>query len=173
MTPVEMRHAVLNSVFGDSWKTFIGGSPQELEGTTDDLLDDLNWEFSRYWESPTATERTMYGAKEKIRYEIGDGEFSVSFTSVSFDPLLRAFGPLMVSEEKLREYRNSASIINVKPIADEERVSQFLRGLDDRMDRDPWEISHPRFAFSPLLRAKVRVYWTYWLDGPDDEDSRR
>lgn len=167
---MRITRSLLRAAFGNSWKTFISGSLEELEEMTDVLIDDLNWGFNRYRESPTFAEGTIYGAGKKVRYEFDDQRFLISFTSVSFDPLLRAFGPLMMTEENLEEYRNSVSIINIEPILDKEHVSEFLCELTYRMDDHPWEISHPRFTFSPLLRAKVRVYWMYWLNHPDNKD---
>jgi hypothetical protein len=156
---------LLGILIGRTWRTFVGTSHDELSDAIDDTLTELEWSFDRQVTDPASGERAIFGAEEATRFELADEAWALTVTSVSYDPLLRAFMSLSSSESTKSKYTKTACIIDVRPLssADEPQIRRFVRRLSDELDEDPWSINHPRFAYSPLLRYKVKLLWRYWL----------
>ena len=154
---------LLDVVIGSSWRTFASDSHAAMADRTERILADLEWSYERREVEPTSGERTVFGAKEAVRFEIDD--WTVTFTSVSYDPLLRVLMSVSSSGETKDRYRTTACIVDVRPISADNRseIETLLRQLADELEADPWAIKHPRFSYSPLLRYKVKVLWRYWL----------
>lgn len=156
---------LLSILIGRTWRTFVGTSHDELSDTIDRTLTELEWSFDRQATDPASGEQAIFGAEEATRFELADQEWALTVTSVSYDPLLRAFMALSSSESTKSKYTKTACIIDVRPISREAepQIRQFVQHLFDELNEDPWSINHPRFAYSPLLRYKVKLLWRYWL----------
>ncbi|TYL35957.1 hypothetical protein CV102_25110 [Natronococcus pandeyae] len=156
---------LLGILIGRTWRTFVGTSHDELSDTIDRTLTELGWSFDRQSTDPASGERAIFGAEEATRFELADEEWALTVTAVSYDPLLRAFMSLSSSESTRSKYTETACIIDVRPLSTEDKpqIRQFIRRLSDKLTEDPWSINHPRFAYSPLLRYKVKLLWQYWL----------
>lgn len=160
-----ISRTLLGLLIGRSWRTFVGTSQDDLVDAVDRTLTDLEWSYDRESTDPASGERAIFGADDATRFELADEEWALTITSVSYDPLLRAFMALSSSGSTKSKYTKTACLIDVRPLSpdDEPQIQRLLRRLCDELEDDPWSIDHPRFRYSPLLRYKVKVLWQYWL----------
>ncbi|MFC4540993.1 hypothetical protein ACFO5R_03500 [Halosolutus amylolyticus] len=168
-------HTVLKILIGRTWRTFVGTSHDELVDAVDRTLTDLERSYDREPTDPASGERAIFGARDATRFELADGDWALTITSVSYDPLLRAFLAIGSSGSTKSKYTNTACILDVRPISneDEPQIRTVLQRLSEELDAEPWSIEHPRFAYSPLLRYKVKLLWRYWLSRGETADTSR
>lgn len=155
--------SVLKFTIGSNWRTFAGDSHETMADRTERILSELGWTYERHETEPSSGERTVFGAEDAIRIEI-DG-WGVTYTSITYDPLLRVLLSVSSSGETKERYKKTACIVDVRPITEENRsdIETLLQRLAADLDDEPWAITHPRFSYSPLLRYKVKLLWRYWL----------
>jgi hypothetical protein len=170
----------LSYVIGSKWQTFIGTAYPELCDQSQVILDELGWEYRITDESVSTTEAVMFGSEDATEFNILSPEFTIRTIPVTYDPLQRFVFGNVLSRETRDDYRNKATLVEISPITTETEpaVALFLQKLATATASDPWDIDHPRFHWSPLLRYKVRMLWRYWLNAdtvnettPESEDS--
>lgn len=160
------KRAVLSIGIGEKWQTFAGVSYYDLCEQISSVLDDLRWKYESKVNNPTIGEHIMFGADKSKTYKIPSKEITIELTSVTYDPLQRAFLNVVASSDTKNKYKDSVTIIKIFSVneGNEDSIAEFIQQLVSDLDKDPWKISHPRFKYSPLLNYKVKVLWDYWLN---------
>lgn len=158
------QSGLLRLLVGRKWQNFIGLSYEETQSTIRSVVDDLNWEYTDSEESSSFGDRFMLGGDATTFFEFEEQGFTVECVSASYDPVQRSILGLVVREETKQKYRDSTTIIRISPITSqtEPEIATFLTKLVESIDKEPWEIVHPRFNLSPVLKYKTRVFWEYW-----------
>jgi len=160
------KRAVLSIAIGGKWQTFVGVSYHDLSERISAVLDDLQWKYKSEENDPTIGEQIMFGADKSKTYSIYSEEITIELTSVTYGPLQRSFLNVIASSDTKNKYKNSVAIIKILPAnkGNKDTIAEFIQQLVSDLDKDPWEIPHPRFKYSPLLNYKVKVLWSYWIN---------
>lgn len=158
------RHSLLRLVVGRKWQNFIGLSYTETQSALHDAFAELGWEYSVSESSSSLGERFMLGGDETTTFEFDDHAFTVDCVSATFEPVQRAIFSLTVRDDTKAKYEDATTVIRISPVTSETEpaIATVVATLMESIDKDPWEIVHPRFNLSPVLRYKTRVFWEYW-----------
>lgn len=166
---------VVRLIVGKKWQTFIGIPYDTLCERTDQVLEELQWEYESTSKEPNLGEDIVYGSEETKTYEISNKDVEITYTSVTYDPLQRIFLNVLSRSETREKYEHSTAIIRISPIREETKsdVQVFVQRLASEVETDPWKISHPRFKYSPLLKYKVKTLWKYWMESANENGTER
>ena len=155
---------LLRLVVGQTWQNFIGLSYEETRTAIQSVADDRDWKHIVTEEASSLGERIMLGDDETTTIEFKDHGFTIECISASYDPFQRAILGLAVREETKSKYEDAATVLRISPINSqtEPDIATFVAELMEFIEKDPWEIIHPRFNLSPVLKYKTRLFWEYW-----------
>lgn len=162
------RESLLRLVVGRKWQNFIGLSYADTQSALRDALDDLGWTYTDSESSSSLGERIMLGGSETTTFELEDHEFTIECISATFEPVQRAIFSLAIRDETKSKYEDATTVIRISPVTSETEpaIATVVATLMDSIEKDPWEIVHPRFNLSPVLRYKTRIFWEYWQSTP-------
>lgn len=172
-----MRHRLLTFYIGRHWRTFCGMSREEFLDRATGVLDDLGYEYEIESVDTTGGEKLMLGAGEEAdRISVTEpASFTVEAVTAKSNPVVGYALKFFSTEEMREEMTSGASVVDVRGIDDESRpaVGALLAGVVARSDRPPWKLTHHvGFRLAVLLRLKVKLLWTYWLDVAPEGQTR-
>lgn len=149
---------------GSTWQNFIGMSYEETQSTIQSVADELKWNQTISENSSSLGDRIMLGGGTTTTFEFEEQRFTIDCVSASYDPIQRTILGLVVREETKTKYENATTMIRISPVTSqtEPEIGTFVTRLMESIDKDPWEIVHPRFNLSPVLKYKTRLFWEYW-----------
>lgn len=158
------RQSLLRLFVGSKWQNFIGLSYADTQSALRGVFDELGWEYSVTETTSSLGDRIVLGGGETTTFELENQEFTVDCVSAAFDPVQRAIFGLTVRDETKAKYEDATTVIRISQINSntEPAIATFVAALMESIEKDPWEIVHPRFNLSPVLQYKTRVFWEYW-----------
>lgn len=154
--------------YRSQWRTFISASEDELQEQIEMILSELGWSYRIQEEDLTRGEKVWFGSEETTSFEVSGVNITIEYFPVTYDPISNIALTFTSTEETIEQYEDSVCLIDIKPVNKKNNtaIATFLQSLSSELPNDPWDIDHPRFNTSPLLRYKVKVLWKYWLQNP-------
>jgi hypothetical protein len=157
-------------LFRSRWRTFCGLSADAAIELISRALAELEYQYTVTEDTATKWEHLMLGAEETCtRFEIqSPAAFEFEVLQVSSDPLTGFALEVFMPEARRKEVTSEVCVITISPVVEgtEPAISEVVRRLVALSERPPpWQVDHHvGFRLAVLLRLKVRLLWTYWLD---------
>lgn len=154
--------------YRSQWRTFISASEDELQEQIEKTLSELGWPYQIQEKDLTSGEKVWFGSEQTTSFEVADVNITIAYFPVTYDPVSNIALTFTSTEDTIEQYEDSACLIDITPVTRENNtaITTFLQSLSVKLPSDPWDIEHPRFNTSPLLRYKVKILWKYWLEKP-------